>query len=63
MLVKLGVVTEDDLQMCRRKFEKLDVDQSGSITKVDLYLVKGKTAAREFVKGFFATSWRWETAS
>ncbi|GMH48539.1 hypothetical protein TrVE_jg5744 [Triparma verrucosa] len=58
MLVELGVVTEEDLDMCRRKFEKLDVDRSGSITKMDLYLVKGKTVARELVRGIFSGPWR-----
>lgn len=46
MLVDLGIVQEEDLAMCRDKFEKLDVDKSGRITKRDLQLLAARNVVR-----------------
>jgi hypothetical protein len=40
VLVRQGLVTEEELQMCRDKFNKLDTDGSGKITRVDLVQVR-----------------------
>ena len=47
MLVDLGIVQEEDLAMCRDKFEKLDVDKSGRITKRDLQLLAARNVVRK----------------
>ena len=47
MLVDLGIVEEEDLAMCREKFEKLDVDNSGRITKRDLDLLAARNVVRK----------------
>ncbi|GMI49152.1 hypothetical protein TrCOL_g7716 [Triparma columacea] len=59
VLVRQGLVTEEELQMCRDKFDKLDTDGSGKITRVDLVQVQGRNWARGVVRGLVRGIWGW----
>ncbi|GMH48492.1 hypothetical protein TrRE_jg3212, partial [Triparma retinervis] len=51
MLIRQGLINEKDLELCREKFDKLDTDRSGKITRADLVQVQSKRWVRGMVRG------------
>jgi len=47
MLAEQGIVTKDDLGMCRSKFDKLDVDKTEKLGNVELQIAKARRWARK----------------